>query len=367
MSAYDLAVVGGGPAGLAVALAARQRGLSVVVCEAGEPGRDKACGEGILPDGVAALAELGVSTSGLGRPFRGIRFADERHAVEADFPGSRGLGVRRSRLHRALAEAAETADAELRWRCRVAGLAAEGLRVADETIAARYVVGADGLASKVRAWAGLEGGAASRKRFGVRRHFAIAPWSERVEVDWREGCEAYVTPVSEDEVGVAMLWSGEGGRFESLLARFPALAQRLAEAPVASRDRGAGPFLRRARSAVSGRVALVGDAAGYVDAITGEGLALAFREAQALAHSIAEGGLERYAAEARRWRRLPETLTRLLLVAERRPRLRRRLFAALERDPRIFARLLAVHCRAVPARRLGVGTAVRLAGVLVGV
>jgi len=104
-----------------------------------------------------------------------------------------------------------------------------------------------------------------------------------------------------------------------------------------------------------------------VNAVTGEGLALAFREAQALATSVAGGGLVRYAAEARRWRRLPETLTRLLLIAERRPRLRRRLFATLERDPRLFARLLAVHCRAVPASRLGVGAAVRLAGVVVGV
>ena len=367
MSACDLAVVGGGPAGLAVALAARQLGLAVVVLEAGEPGRDKACGEGILPDGVAALAELGVETSGLGRPFRGIRFADERHAVEADFPGPRGLGVRRSRLHRALAAAAEAAGAELRWRCRVEGLVAEGVRAGGGIVAARYVVGADGLASKVRAWAGLEGATARRKRFGLRRHFAIAPWSDRVEVYWRDGCEAYVTPVAEDEVGVAMLWSGEGGRFECLLERFPDLARRLASAPVASRDRGAGPFHRRARAAVRGRIALVGDAAGYVDAITGEGLALAFREAQALATSVAGGGLVRYAAEARRWRRLPETLTRLLLIAERRPRLRRRLFATLERDPRLFARLLAVHCRAVPASRLGVGAAVRLAGVVVGV
>ena len=219
----------------------------------------------------------------------------------------------------------------------------------------------------MRAWAGLEGATARRKRFGLRRHFAIAPWSDRVEVYWRDGCEAYVTPVAEDEVGVAMLWSGEGGRFECLLERFPDLARRLASAPVASRDRGAGPFHRRARAAVRGRIALVGDAAGYVDAITGEGLALAFREAQALATSVAGGGLVRYAAEARRWRRLPETLTRLLLIAERRPRLRRRLFATLERDPRLFARLLAVHCRAVPASRLGVGAAVRLAGVVVGV
>ncbi len=367
MAGVDLAIVGGGPAGLAVALAACQRGLRAVVFEIGEPGRDKACGEGILPDGVQALEELGVETAGLGRAFRGIRFHDESHSVAADFPGVRGLGVRRSRLHLQLAEAAERAGATLRWRCRVEGLAADGVRIPGQTIAARYVVGADGLHSRVRSWAGLEGGAGAHRRFGVRRHYAIAPWSERVEVGWREGCEAYVTPVGEREVGVAMLWSGAAARFDRLLERFPELARRLAGAARSSRDRGAGPFHQRARGAVRGRVALVGDAAGYLDAVTGEGLALAFREAQALVRSAAGGGLEEYARASRRWRRLPETLTRLLLVAERRPLLRRRLFAALERDPRLFARLLAVHCRALPARRLGLGAAARLAGALVGV
>jgi flavin-dependent dehydrogenase len=367
MAAVDLAVVGGGPAGLAAAIAARQRGLRVVVVECGEAGRDKACGEGILPDGVAALAELGVDSAGQGRAFRGIRFHDETHSVAADFPGVRGLGVRRSRLHRALAEAAERAGVDLRWRCRVDGLEPAGVRVSGEIIAARYIVGADGLHSRVRSWAGLDGGAGARRRFGVRRHYAVAPWSERVEVGWRDGCEAYVTPVGEREVGVAMLWSGGPSRFDRLLERFPELARRLAGAERLSADRGAGPFHQRARGAVRGRVALVGDAAGYLDAVTGEGLALAFREAQALATSVARGGLEEYARASRRLRRLPETLTRLLLVAERRPPLRRRLFAALERDPRVFARLLAVHCRALPARRLGLGATVRLAGALVGV
>jgi flavin-dependent dehydrogenase len=368
VTALDLAVVGGGPVGLAAAIAARQRGLSVVVLESGEPGRDKACGEGILPDGVAALAELGVSMAGLGRPFRGIGFADETHTVAGDFPERPGLGVRRTRLHGALAAAAQGAGAELRWGARVEALATDGVRLASgERVAAHTVVGADGLHSRVRRWVGLERGAAPRRRYGVRRHYRLVPWSERVEVLWRDGCEAYLTPVGESELGVAMLWSGGPSRFDRLLERFPELAARLAGAEVLSRDRGAGPFHQRARAAVRGRVALVGDAAGYLDAITGEGLALGFREAQALALSLERGGLEDYARASHRLRRLPETLTRLLLVAERHPAVRRRLFAALARDPRLFARLLAVHCRALPARRLGLAAAARLAGALVGV
>jgi flavin-dependent dehydrogenase len=368
VTGFDLAVVGGGPAGLAAAIAARQRDLSVVVLESGEPGRDKACGEGILPDGVAALAELGVPLAGLGRPFRGIGFADETRGVAGDFPDRPGLSVRRTRLHGALAATAEAAGAVLRWRTRVESLTEDGLRLASgERLGARTVVGADGLHSRVRRWAGLDRGAAPYRRFGVRRHYRLAPWSERVEVHWRDGCEAYLTPVGENELGVAMLWSGGPSRFDRLLERFPELASRLSGAARLSEDRGAGPFHQRARAAVRGRVALLGDAAGYLDAITGEGLALAFREAQALARSVERGGLEDYARASRRLRRLPETLTRLLLVAERHPALRRRFFAALERDPRLFARLLAVHCRALPARRLGILTAARLAGALVGV
>jgi flavin-dependent dehydrogenase len=360
-------VVGGGPAGLAVALAARQRNLRAVVFDAATPPRDKACGEGILPDGVVALRELGVETAELGRPFRGIRFYDERHSFAADFPGPRGLGVRRTRLHGALAVAADRAGVELRWGEKVEGLVPGGLRTSRGEVAARAVVGADGLHSRVRRWAGLARAPVGRRRYGVRRHFALEPWSEHVEVGWSEGCEAYVTPVGSGEVGVAMLWSGGPSRFERLLARFPELAARLAQAAPLSRDRGAGPLRQGVRGVLCGRVALVGDAAGYVDAVTGEGLALAFREAQLLADCLASGRLERYPAASRRLRRLPETLTRLLLVAERRPLLRRRLFAALAGDRGLFSRLLAVHCRALPVRRLGVGPALRIAGALVGV
>ena len=357
MNAADLVVVGGGPAGLAAAIAACRKGLRCVVLEQGESGRDKACGEGLLPDGAAALRELGVPLEGLGRPFRGIRFHDPWHGVEADFPGERGLAVRRTALHAALAEAARRAGVEVRWRSRVDGLEPGGVRTAGGTVAGGVVVGADGLHSRVRRWAGLDAAPGRHRRFGLRRHYEVAPWSERVEVGWVAGCEAYVTPVAERLVGVAMLWSKapRGHAFEALLARFPDLAARLAGAPVASSDRGSGPFDQRSRAVARGRVALIGDAAGYVDPITGEGLGIALREALALAESLAGGGLDAYARASRQLRRLPEALTRLLLIAERRPAWRRRFFAALEREPRLFARLLAVHSRALPARRLGWG------------
>jgi flavin-dependent dehydrogenase len=181
-----------------------------------------------------------------------------------------------------------------------------------------------------------------------------------VEVYWGPGCEAYVTPVGPREVGVAMLWSGRKARFDDLLAHFPALAARLAGAPATSRDRGAGPLLQRPRAVCRGNVALVGDASGYVDAITGEGLAVALHQSAALIDALAAGDLGRYAARHRRIGRLPDNMTALLLAVERRPWLRRRMVRALAAEPALFSRLLGIHARALPPARLGIDGALRL-------
>ena len=182
-----------------------------------------------------------------------------------------------------------------------------------------------------------------------------------MEVWWADGAEAYVTPVAADEVGVAMLWSGEKSRFDRLLRRFPGLAERLAGAEVSSRDKGTGPLHRRPRRVFRERLLLVGDAAGYVDAITGEGLDLSFHQAFALAEAVRAGDPRRYARFCRRLSRLPFALIHLLLFAERRPALRRRLIRTLAEEPRLFRRLLAIHTRDRPPRSLGLGGAWRLA------
>jgi flavin-dependent dehydrogenase len=221
----------------------------------------------------------------------------------------------------------------------------------------------------VRGWAGLDGKSSEAgnesRRFGVRRHFARAPWSDFVEVYWGPGCEAYVTPVAANEVGVAFLWSGRKADFDELLATLPGLAARLAGCGAASRDRGAGPLRQRVRGVRRGNVLLVGDAAGYFDAITGEGLAVALHESAALVEALVAGDPGRYAAAHRRINRLPDLMTGLVLAMERRPRLRARAIRALAAEPALFSRLLGIHARTLPPGRLGLG-ALRLAWRLVG-
>jgi len=341
----DVLVVGGGPAGLATAIAAQLAGLRTTVLDRRRPPLDKPCGEGLMPDGLAQLRALGVQLApGESHPFRGIRYLDGDVAAEGRFPeGCPGAGIRRTRLHAALVARAAEVGVELRWETRVEGLLDTGLRTTGGDLHAGFVVGADGLRSQVRRWCGLEGRRRGTERCGVRRHFAVAPWTDCVEVYWADGCEAYVTPVAAGEVGVAMLWSGKKAGFDELMKLFPALANRLHGAAATSRDRGTGPLRQRVRTVSQGRVALVGDASGYVDAITGEGLSLAFRQAPVLAEAMRRGDLGLYRRHHPGLGRWANALTELLLQVEARPALRRRMIRALARDPALFSRILAVH------------------------
>ncbi len=367
-TAADVVVVGGGPAGLATAIAARKSGLEVLVLERSHPPIDKACGEGIMPAGVDLLRGMGVDLEpGRAMPIRGIRFLEGEGdcVAEADFPAGcgYGLGVRRTRLHEALAARAAEVGASLRWGVRCLGLADGGVETNAGFVRARFIVGADGLLSRVRTWAGLEAAPGARRRFGVRRHLAVEPWTDFVEVHWAEDCEAYVTPTGPGEVGVAILWTGggaSGASFDQLVRSFPLLSRRLHGARPLSSDRGAGPLEQRTRAVARGYLALVGDASGYVDAITGEGLGLAFAQALALAAALSSGDLRGYVHAHRRLSRHPERLTRMLLFAERRPALRHRLIEALSRDPELFSRLLGVQGCALPLRSVGLGRAIRL-------
>lgn len=350
-SAVDAVVVGAGPAGLLAALALERRGLSVRVVERRaepEAGLDKPCGEGLMPFCVEAFESLGVDLAGAGLPFRGIEYLDESSRVRADFGGRSGLGVRRTELSRRLLRAVRDAGIEIWWDCTTT-CRRDGDRWVAETprgaIAGAFVVGADGLRSQVRSQVGLARGSRGARRFGVRRHVAVRPWNDAVEVHWGPGSEAYVTPVADDEVGIALLWTETADRssrgWSEQIRHFPRLAERLGDAP-ATRPLGCGPLRQPVRAVVRDNVALVGDASGYVDAITGEGLALAALQIGPLARAVAAGELGEYARVQRRIRRVPERLTELTLLLSRWPGLRRRVLRAWTRDPRSFEGFLGV-------------------------
>lgn len=332
----DVLVAGGGPAGLATALYAARAGLDVIVVEPRRTPVDKACGEGLMPGAVLALDDLVGRLDGA--PLRGIRYLSPGHQAEAGFPSGHGLGLRRTALHAALHDRAVAAGIPV-VEGRVGDLTQDDTSVRAAGHRARWLVAADGLRSPVRAALGLSRPDASPPRYGLRRHFAVRPWTDLVEVHWGADAEAYVTPVGPDLVGVAVL-SAARRPFEAQLAGFPALADRLPASAVTS-TRGAGPLRQRVSRRVAGRVLLVGDAAGYVDALTGEGVAVSLASARALVECLAAGRPGDYERQWRRVSRRYRLLTGSLLAAARRPALRRALVPAAERLPAVFA--AAVH------------------------
>ncbi|MGI8887628.1 MAG: NAD(P)/FAD-dependent oxidoreductase, partial [Nocardioidaceae bacterium] len=262
----DLLVAGGGPVGLATALYAHRAGLTVAVAEPRRGSIDKACGEGLMPGAVTALAELGIEPPG--QVFRGIRYVEGARRAEARFAQGSGLGVRRTTLHAAMREAVDAAGISVH-PVRVEAISQDAHSVRAASLHARYLAAADGLHSPLRRELGLEKPCSGPARFGLRGHFAAAPWADVVEVHWSREAEAYVTPVAPDLVGVAILTSRRAPLGEHLRA-FPALVERLSCESV-TKVRGASPLRQRSSRRVAGRVLLVGDAAGYVDALTGEG------------------------------------------------------------------------------------------------
>lgn len=290
---WDVAIVGGGPAGLAAALEAQRAGCSVVVLERQSVPVDKACGEGLMPSGLALLEKLGVRAklpAADCSPFTAIRYVQEDgSAVEGQLPAPGGLGIRRVALAQAMADRAREVGVTLFEDSAVRSHAIDDDAVTLQTdareVRARLLVAADGLHSPLRKAEGMEVPHDGPVRYGLRQHFALAPWAPRVEVHFADGAEAYLTPAGANRVGVAFLWEEgaiEKPGFATLLARFPRVAALLGNAPPDSEPRGAGPLRHDVPVRTKDRFVLLGDAAGYVDAITGEGLTLGFQAAAAL-------------------------------------------------------------------------------------
>jgi flavin-dependent dehydrogenase len=373
MERFDVVIVGAGLAGASTALRLSRAGLTCALVDKQEFPRDKPCGEGLLPHGVAALRALGVGEvldEIEAQPFRGILYRFPGVTAAGDFPhGNRGLGFQRRLLDariraRALAAPGVTAiDGQANDVVHHAQGAAVVLR-SGARIEGRVVVGADGPRSVVRQVLGLDGGAPRAPRFALRRHFELpagAALPDRVEVTVVDGYELYVTPTAPGVVNVAALCEkhvmhdGNGrpdARLDGLLARAPAVGDRLHGAKPLDDARACGPLRVRSRAVHRGACVLVGDAAGYVDAITGEGMSLALGTGELAAHAIravvvdgvpAHVAFRRYARQRAALFRDHAILTFGLVFLARHHVLARRAIARLAREPALFTRLLAVN------------------------
>lgn len=372
----DVVIAGAGPAGLATALAFARRGVASIILEPRAGPQTKACGEGLMPTGLAVLQRLGVPgfPEDSSRALVGIRYiAADGARAEARFAEGPGRGMRRETLSAALLACAQK-EAHIRIEtgaeCR--GFTVERKRVivradcraggVERIFHTRLLVGADGLRSTTRRLAGLELRRRGPERWGARQHYRLAPWTDFVEVYCSAGLEAYVTPAGADEVNIAFLWDRR--RFQptpagpqlcaALIRRFPELQARLADARPTDAPAAIGPLFRAVAGPTAEGLALTGDAAGYLDAITGEGLSLAFEEAEALAESTASrlrgagGALTRFelAPYRRSYARLTRNyyvVTRLVLMLAARPRLFSLITAALSLRSDLFARMLSVN------------------------
>lgn len=373
-------VLGGGPAGLATGIALAQIGMPALLLERRALPHAKVCGEGLMPTGLAALRELGVELPESAAVFRGIRYVDAStgSSAVAEFQEGPGRGLPRRLLADRLLETArghaDLLDIRDRTLCdAITPLPDTGeweLRVGDERMRTKLLIGADGLHSAVRRAATLERPPGKRAplRWGARWHFELAPWTQGyVEVrlaGQMPGVECYLTPVGPREVGVAFLWDrrqwspagGARGLLPGLLDCFPEVRERVAGLTPLDDGGAIGPLYQPVRGVTAPGVLLLGDAAGYMDAATGEGLSLAFEQALALRESLVQRSvklsaksintarvLRSYRREYQRITANYRLTTRLVLWLGRRPRLLRRVIAGLRASPRFFQHLLSVN------------------------
>ena len=379
MSTYDadVLIVGGGVAGSAMAAYLLERDISVIVFEKKRFPRDKVCGEGIMPTGVRLLDKLGVLDripSADKSPFKGITFIAGRARASGDFPGLSdgypyGLGIRRIILDDAARLEAEARGALYLQETGVESILMDEaptvkVRAGGREWRGRLLVGADGSRSKVRRVLGLGGAPAKRRRYGVRAHLRFRD-PERmgtyVEVYALSDGELYTSAVNaQDHLAVILLEQEEmhrfGGRlnaaYDEFIRRHPVLAERFDGAERVSEAMATGPLRQNVRHVVTDHALLVGDAAGFVDPITGEGVSRALLSASMAAPVIADalragdtsvGRLRPYEIRRRKEMRSHLIFTHSLLWLSRHPSIAAFAIDRMGRQPAFFSRLLGIN------------------------
>jgi len=374
----DAVVVGGGPAGSACAILLRQAGWDVVLLDAARFPRDKVCGEGVSPEAWRLLAAIGATQRVRAlapQPLRGMTLrAPDGTEVRGDYEGERlpGFAVRRARLDAALLENARAAGVEVREATRATGVLREGGRAVGvaledgSRLPARLLVGADGRQSLVARQLGLLRRPRYLRKFAVRGYWQyVAGLEARGEMHVAPGAYCGVAPLSATEANVAFVLDrrsmpGAAGDLEgfyrrTLERRWPHLAERLARARLLLPPRAIGPLAVEARGVAAPGAVLVGDAAGFYDPFTGEGVTLALRSAELAAETATEwlagrGDLRRYARQRDEATRDKFRFNRLLQHLIHWPELADLAAHRLARRKKLADRLVGIAGDFVPAR-----------------
>jgi flavin-dependent dehydrogenase len=360
----DVAVIGAGPAGAAAALFAARRGFRVMVLDKEDFPRDKPCGEGLMPGGRQALRDLGLEDavlSGGAPPLNGIQFGRVGEPpVAVPFPTHEGeqagLGIRRLTFDALLVDAlGHDSQVQLspRTEARDVRRDADGMVTvitATGEVRTRFVAVADGLRSTLRHRLGWTRGPRPPHRYGIVAHWALdAPVDPWVRITFDRGLEVYEGPVAGNQRMVALLCYQDrmrefGGQLES---RYREIAQEirpgLRQADLVGSVSAVGPFWYSATTVADRGIFLVGDAAGFTDPITAEGIATGLRQARAFAAAITAADPERIYRQAhRRITRDPRRVAALFLRLSRTPALVARAIRNHERSPQTLTKLLGI-------------------------
>jgi len=299
----DVIVAGGGPAGAATAALLAERGVDVLLLDRASFPREKACAEFLSPGAVAALDRLGVLESAAthGAWQEGMRIVSERAAFTLRYrDGRRGLGIARPTLDALLLDRARAAGADVRERTDVATAVVEhglvrGVRLRDgRELRSQFVVAADGLRSPVARSLGLERRARWPQRLGLvaRVRGAIASPLGLMTVGRSGYCGIANVGGGETSIGMAvspkLRQRDETATqlFERILGELPAARAAVDGAERTGPIRGIAPLARRVSRVSGPGYLLVGDAAGFTDPFTGEGVHRALRGAELAAHAV---------------------------------------------------------------------------------
>jgi flavin-dependent dehydrogenase len=363
----DFLIIGGGVAGSALAILLGRQGRSVELFERELFPREKPCGEGLMPSGVAVLEKLGLGPAVGGLRFDGIRYHRAGRSVEARFPKvaglpDYGLAQRRYWLDQVLFEAAaSTPGVRVSAGCALDQLVRcdgriRGAVIGGNTHRAKIVVGADGANSRTRALLGWNV-AANRKRVGARAHFRLAAGRDAqslVNVYLLDDCELYVTPLPDGEVGVAALADGDSvgmpldAAFREWRSRPRQLAEYLEGAEQTTDLMATSPLGNGSRRGSAPGVVLLGDAGGSTDPITGGGMAQALLSAALLARHLCRnecadsGWLAAFERDRRLLLRDYRRVTRMVLWLSRHPRAAHVGFDVVKRFPSMLSHLIGV-------------------------